>query len=45
MGECVANAAAIEVDDAILLAAGEDDAAAKSVLALGADQSQFQQPF
>src|SRR6516225_12101475 len=45
MGECVSNAAAIEVDDAILLAPGENDAAAKGILALGADQSQFQQLF
>jgi hypothetical protein len=35
MGECVSNAAAIEIDDAILLAARENDAAAKGILALG----------
>jgi hypothetical protein len=45
MGECVSNAAAIEVDDAILLAARENDVAAKRILALGVDQSHFQQPF
>ena len=45
MGKCVSNATAIEVDDAILLAAGKNDAAAKGILALGTDQSQFQQPF
>ena len=45
MGKCVSNAAAIEVDDATLLAAGKNDAAAKSILALGTDQSHFQQPF
>lgn len=45
MWKCVCNAAAIEVDDAILLAARKNDAAAKSILALGTDQYQFQQPF
>jgi hypothetical protein len=45
MGECVSNAAAIEVDDVILPAAGKNDAAAKRILALGADQSHLQQPF
>jgi hypothetical protein len=38
MWESTADAAAIEVDDTILLAAGENDAAAESILALGADQ-------
>jgi hypothetical protein len=39
MGESVSNAAAIEVDDVILLAVGKNDAAAKSILALGTNQS------
>ena len=42
MGKCIPNTAAIKVDHATLLAAGENDAAAKSILALGADQSRFE---
>jgi heme/copper-type cytochrome/quinol oxidase subunit 2 len=45
MREGIANAAAIQVDDVILLAAGENHAVAKSIGALGANQARIEQPF
>src|SRR5215469_16039727 len=45
MGEGTANAATIQVDDVILLAAGENHAVAKSIEALRTHQARFEQPF
>src|SRR5258708_7333285 len=45
MREGIANAAAIQVDDVILLAAGENHAVAQSIGALRANQARFEQPF
>ena len=45
MREGIANAAAIQVDDVILLAAGENHAAAKSIGSLRTNQARFKQPF
>ena len=44
MGEGGADTAAIEVDDVALLTARKDHATAKSVAALGVDQSGVEQP-
>src|SRR5215467_7199035 len=44
MGEGTANAAAVQVDDAILLAAGKDHASAKRIRALRIDQACFKHP-
>ena len=43
MGEGIANTAAIQVDDVILLAAGENHAVAKSIGALRTNQARFEQ--
>jgi hypothetical protein len=45
MREGIANAAAIQVDDVILLTAGEDNAAAKSIGALRSNQARIEQTF
>jgi hypothetical protein len=45
MREGIANAAAIQVDDVILLAAGEDHTAAKGIGALRTNQAGFEQLF
>ena len=45
MGEGTANAAAVQVDDVILLAAGEDHAPAKRICALRINQACFKHPF
>ena len=45
MREGIANAAAIQVHDVILLAAGENHAVTKSIEALRAHQPRFEQPF
>jgi hypothetical protein len=45
MREGIANTAAIQVDDVILLAAGENHAAAKSIGSLRTNQARFKQPF
>ena len=44
MGEGTTNTAAVQVDDAILLAAGKDDAPAKSIRALRINQARFKDP-
>jgi hypothetical protein len=45
MRKGIANTAAIQVDDVILLAAGENHAVAKSIEALRTNQAGFEQPF
>jgi hypothetical protein len=45
MRKGMANAAAIQVDDVILLAAGENHAVTKSIAALRTHQARFEQPF
>jgi hypothetical protein len=45
MREGIANATAIQVNDVILLTAGEDHAPAKSIGALGSNQARFDQTF
>lgn len=45
MREGIANAAAIQVNDVILLTAGEDHAPAKSIGALESNQARFDQTF
>src|SRR5215472_2065900 len=44
MGKGIANTAAIQVDDVILLAARENHAAAKSVGTVRTNQARFEQP-